>query len=73
MTPTKPTHVAALRGLVYAALASAVAVVIAATPADLSVLGPAAPVVVLLARWAEGVLLDRGQGPQAGPLGGRRS
>lgn len=69
-SPTKPTTVAALRGLLYAAIVAAIAVVIAATPADLSVLGPAAPIVVLVARWGEALILDRKQPPQAGPLGG---
>lgn len=69
--PTSPSRVAALRGLLYAGITAAIAVVIAATPADLSVLGPATPVVVLVARWGEAMLLDRKQPPQAGPLGGK--
>lgn len=69
--PTAPTKVAAVRGLLYALLTAAIGVVIAATPADLSTLGPWAPVIVLVARVGEAVLLDRKQPPQAGPLGGK--
>lgn len=73
MTPTKPVAVAALRGLLYAAVAAIVAVVIAASPADLADFGPAAPVILWVARIAEAWLLDRRQPRQLGALGGKGS
>lgn len=69
MTPTKPTTVAAVRGLLYALLTAAIGVLVAATPVELESLGPWAPLLVLLARVGEAALLDRQQPP--GPLGGR--
>jgi hypothetical protein len=71
MTPTKPTTVAAVRGLLYALLTAAIGVLVAATPVELAALGPWAPLLVLLARVGEAALLDRRQPPQAGPLGGQ--
>ncbi len=69
-TPTKPINVAALRGLLYGALAALVAGVVALTPADLGSFGWAVPILAILARMGEAALLDRNQPPQAGPLGG---
>jgi hypothetical protein len=71
MTSTKPTTVAAVRGLLYALLTAAIGVLVAATPVELAALGPWAPLLVLLARVGEAALLDRRQPPQDGPLGGR--
>ncbi len=68
--PTRPNTVAVMRGLGYAALTALVAAAIALTPADLETIGPFAPVLVLLARVGEALLLDRRQPLQAGPLGG---
>lgn len=71
MSPTKPVHVAALRGLLWALVAAVVAVVVAATPVELEALGPAAPVVLLGARVLEAALLDRKQPTQLGAWGGK--
>lgn len=67
----RPTTVALNRGLLWSLVAAIVAVVIAATPADLDALGPWAPLIVLVARVLEAVLLDRKQPPQIGALGGQ--
>ena len=71
MTPTKPLNVAAIRGLLYALVTGAIAVIVAATPAELETFGPWAPVLILLARVGEAALLDRKQPPQVGALGGK--
>lgn len=70
MTPTKPSTVAAVRGLLYAALAAIVSLVVALTPAEAEQLGPWAPVLLLVARFLEAKLLDRRAPLQSGPLGG---
>lgn len=70
MTPTKPTTVAAIRGLFYVFVVGVIAVIVAATPADMEMFGRFAAPLAFLARIGEAVLLDRKQPPQAGPLGG---
>ena len=69
--PTKPINVAALRGVLWALIAGAVTVIVAATPVELEVFGWAAPILVFLARVLEAGILDRKQPPQAGRLGGQ--
>lgn len=67
----RPLAVAANRGLLWSLAAAILGVVIAATPADLETLGPWAPLIVLVARVLEAVVLDRRQPPQIGALGGQ--
>lgn len=70
MTPTKPTTVAFLRGLLLAVLAAVAALLVNVTSADAGDLGPYVPILVLAGRYLEGWVLDRRQAPQAGALGG---
>lgn len=75
MTPRTPSTVAAVRGvLLWSALGAVLTALVAVTPLDLAGFGKwaglLAIVIPALARWLEGVILDRNQPPQAGLLGG---
>lgn len=68
---TSPATVAALRGLILALLMGAVE--LALSEGDLSWRTVVLAVVPFVIRWlGEGVLLDRNDGPQPGPLGVNR-